>query len=764
LGQAESETPDAGKKAGAKTSKAAEKKAAAAAKAAAPGPKQMTLGFFKGAGGEGTKGQGTLNFTRALNSAATPKKRAERPPHPAGTPLDSSAEVLQVLQFARTFREPLRLPALSLADVEQWLDAPAVQPLSALHKALIRTVVKNGDTPGEERFIDDDTWPEVLRQHLADTHGARCSRVWKALGEDEYAALGREERLQALVLLVDDCLQTKTVRQLVDGSVEAVEELKRQTALDEMQERYKKPEGSSAEKMDAFVDVTVVLDEEDDSGVAKTERQRELAKQKEEEAKAARLAEAIRLREERRLVEEAAKRQQEAARKSKAAARVAALVAHTATVRVPYLAACENRNYFVMDVASPGAERMVVCEQFEEDNSAPSRWSTFATPDEHDSLVQHWSPAFVENEAGMQKRIRAFLPPPVTPADAQEDSEDPVQEDAEAPAPAEEQADGDVPAAGAVTDDEGEKEALPPSDVDAGEDAAMDEAEGAQADGAGADVVLETRKTLLGRAKEVVSDMGEFIPEGMFTDYDRFSAEERPAWLSALAESESVDGVRAALLALKEALNHGKMREGWDAIHAVWVKDLGEARTLAAVLYFARQLQVFVGKMKAKPGKIAAIFTGSDRVTRARAGAGAGGKRKRYSYSSEEGEEEEEEEEEEGSDPGADSDGDYEEEEGQEAQRERRLAAREARRAQQEKRQRARRAAAAAPTRRSTRAAAQRRSEPQSDESSESESGESSPVSRSGQAMRGAGKPSEGERRSTRNTRRRVSSEDSESD
>ena len=90
--------------------------------------------------------------------------------------------------------------------------------------------------------------------------------------------------------------------------------------------------------------------------------------------------------------------------------------------------------------------------------------------------------------------------------------------------------------------------------------------------------------------------------------------------------------------------------------------------------------------------------------------------------------------------------------------------AREARRAQQEKRQRARRAAAAAPTRRSTRAAAQRRSEPQSDESCESESGESSPVSRSGQAMRGAGKPSEGERRSTRNTRRRVSSEDSESD
>ena len=33
-----------------------------------------------------------------------------------------------------------------------------------------------------------------------------------------------------------------------------------------------------------------------------------------------------------------------------------------------------------------------------------------------------------------------------------------------------------------------------------------------------------------------------------------------------------------------------------------WVQDLAEAKTLAAVLYFVRQLAVYIGKMKPKPG------------------------------------------------------------------------------------------------------------------------------------------------------------------
>ena len=51
----------------------------------------------------------------------------------------------------------------------------------------------------------------MLRQHLSDAHGARCSQASAALGADEYVALGCKERLQALLTLVDDCLQVSTV-------------------------------------------------------------------------------------------------------------------------------------------------------------------------------------------------------------------------------------------------------------------------------------------------------------------------------------------------------------------------------------------------------------------------------------------------------------------------------------------------------------------------------------------------------------------------
>ena len=39
-----------------------------------------------------------------------------------------------------------------------------------------------------------------------------------------------------------------------------------------------------------------------------------------------------------------------------------------------------------------------------------------STAGEHDAMLQHWSPAFQENEAGIQKKVRAFLPPPIAPA------------------------------------------------------------------------------------------------------------------------------------------------------------------------------------------------------------------------------------------------------------------------------------------------------------------------------------------------------------
>ena len=75
-------------------------------------------------------------------------------------------------------------------------------------------------------------------------------------------------------------------------------------------------------------------------------------------------------------------------------------------------------------------------------------------------------------------------------------------------------------------------------------------------------------------------------------------------------------------------MKHAKMKPGWAASadmgnhRAEWLKDVGSAQTLSQTLYHVKVLTWFIGRrQKARSSlKIASIFTGEMRLTRARAG------------------------------------------------------------------------------------------------------------------------------------------------
>eukprot|EP00960_Hanusia_phi_P031221 749157-Hanusia_phi.AAC.1 len=59
------------------------------------------------------------------------------------------------------------------------------------------------------------------------------------------------------------------------------------------------------------------------------------------------------------------------------------------------------------------------------------------------------------------------------------------------------------------------------------------------------------------------------------------------------------------------------MREGWDTVQKVWIKDVEEATTICSLLYLMKQLRVYIGRQKSKPGKLASIFSAVPlRITR----------------------------------------------------------------------------------------------------------------------------------------------------
>jgi hypothetical protein len=89
-----------------------------------------------------------------------------------------------------------------------------------------------------------------------------------------------------------------------------------------------------------------------------------------------------------------------------------------------------------------------------------------------------------------------------------------------------------------------------------------------------------------------------------------------------------VEDLKGPLVIFEEAMKHSKMKAGWAASaemgnqRAAWVKDVEQAATLSQMLYHVKVLTWFIGRrQKARSSlKIASIFTGEMRLTRARAG------------------------------------------------------------------------------------------------------------------------------------------------
>jgi hypothetical protein len=127
--------------------------------------------------------------------------------------------------------------SITVWDLNFWLKSDKMLPKSigVLHSKILSLIIRDGETPDEERLLDDDTWPEVMRQvivtqlcilsslsfseflqsqHLEDTYGELedYARLIEQLTSKEYCEIEPHLRLQALVTLVNDCLQTKTLR------------------------------------------------------------------------------------------------------------------------------------------------------------------------------------------------------------------------------------------------------------------------------------------------------------------------------------------------------------------------------------------------------------------------------------------------------------------------------------------------------------------------------------------------------------------------
>ena len=98
--------------------------------------------------------------------------------------------------------------------------------LSKLHVAFHRAIVRGGETPDEERMIDEDTWPEVLRQvpvnipardadifsqHLKDSNVPEHQKLVEKLSNFEYSELSLPERFEALEFLVEDCISSPVI-------------------------------------------------------------------------------------------------------------------------------------------------------------------------------------------------------------------------------------------------------------------------------------------------------------------------------------------------------------------------------------------------------------------------------------------------------------------------------------------------------------------------------------------------------------------------
>ena len=257
--------------------------------------------------------QNTLETAgKAVSSNVVIKKR---PPHPEGTTVEYSAQFVSILQFCNSFCEPLEIEAVSTKDFDSALTNFPDDVLSQVHMGLLYTILMDSkDTKDEVNFLDADTWPEILRQHLTEARGDEGARARElATIAADYAGLGKEQRLDILEILVDDCLGTEAIKNFIDNSLDKIDEIRREEQLDILTDKYKKVDQPSAPsttggELMAFMTPAEEPLVDDLTVEGKTARQRALDRQREEEAREKKAAEEKRLREEKKLADEAARK------------------------------------------------------------------------------------------------------------------------------------------------------------------------------------------------------------------------------------------------------------------------------------------------------------------------------------------------------------------------------------------------------------------------------------------------------------------------
>ena len=56
---------------------------------------------------------------------------------------------------------------ISVEALETWFESRRMLPKSIvalLHTKILSLIIRDGETPDEDRLLDEDTWPEVMRQ------------------------------------------------------------------------------------------------------------------------------------------------------------------------------------------------------------------------------------------------------------------------------------------------------------------------------------------------------------------------------------------------------------------------------------------------------------------------------------------------------------------------------------------------------------------------------------------------------------------------
>jgi len=132
---------------------------------------------------------------------------------------------------------------------------------------------------------------------------------------------------------------------------------------------------------------------------------------------------------------------------------------------------------------------------------------------------------------------------------------------------------------------------------------------------------------LMTRVKDLVLDLDDCTPEDMFSNFQTY-IKMRQEWRDSVENGSTVQEVVSPLVVFEEAMKHSKMKAGWAASaelgnqRAEWIKDVAQATSFSQMLYQVKVLAWFIGRrQKARSSlKIASIFTGEMRLTRARAG------------------------------------------------------------------------------------------------------------------------------------------------